>query len=183
MSDLHSINEAINAKAGRKLLPSILVGLSLIALVWLTLAYARVFFAVLVAIAVALGIREIARAFAAAGTQISMRSLVLATVGLTYATWSAGVEGLAIATAIALPVLLIFRLRKGPQDFVSEADYNTEVLIKDAIKVKSILGNQFALVPGLKSQDQITLLEEEKIMAYYGGGTLYATPERQEPLI
>jgi photosynthetic reaction center H subunit len=49
--------------------------------------------------------------------------------------------------------------------------------------VESILGNQFALVPGLKSQDQITLLEEEKIMAYYGGGTLYATPERQEPLI
>ena len=25
---------------------------------------------------------------------------------------------------------------KGPQDFVSEADYNTEVLIKDAIKAK-----------------------------------------------
>jgi photosynthetic reaction center H subunit len=54
---------------------------------------------------------------------------------------------------------------------------------KDSIKVESILGNQFALVPGLKSQDQITLLEEEKIMAYFGGGTLYATPERQEPLI
>jgi photosynthetic reaction center H subunit len=54
---------------------------------------------------------------------------------------------------------------------------------RDYINVKSILGNQFALVPGLKSQDQITLLEEEKIMAYYGGGTLYATPERQEPLI
>jgi photosynthetic reaction center H subunit len=54
---------------------------------------------------------------------------------------------------------------------------------KDSIKVESILGNQFALVPGLRSQDQITLLEEEKIMAYYGGGTLYATPERQEPLI
>jgi photosynthetic reaction center H subunit len=54
---------------------------------------------------------------------------------------------------------------------------------RDSIKVESILGNQFALVPGLKSQDQITLLEEEKIMAYYGGGTLYATPERQEPLI
>ncbi|NCV80124.1 MAG: phosphatidate cytidylyltransferase, partial [Actinobacteria bacterium] len=29
MSDLHSINEAINKKAGRKLLPSIGVGLSL----------------------------------------------------------------------------------------------------------------------------------------------------------
>jgi photosynthetic reaction center H subunit len=54
---------------------------------------------------------------------------------------------------------------------------------RDYIKVESILANQFALVPGLKSQDQITLLEEEKIMAYYGAGTLYATPERQEPLI
>jgi photosynthetic reaction center H subunit len=54
---------------------------------------------------------------------------------------------------------------------------------RDYIKVESILGSQFALVPGLKSQDQITLLEEEKIMAYFGGGTLYATPERQEPLI
>jgi photosynthetic reaction center H subunit len=54
---------------------------------------------------------------------------------------------------------------------------------RDSIKVESILGNQFALVPGLRTHDQITLLEEEKIMAYYGGGTLYATPERQEPLI
>jgi len=25
------------------------------------------------------------------------------------------------------------------------------------------------------------LLEEEKIMAYYGGGTLYADPARSEP--
>jgi phosphatidate cytidylyltransferase len=129
VSDLHSINEAINAKAGRKLLPSILVSLSLIALVWLTLAYARVFFALLVAIAVALGIREIARAFAAAGTHISTRSLIVATGGLTYAVWSAGVEGLAVATAIALPVLLISRLRKGPQDFVKSATATTLALI------------------------------------------------------
>ena len=129
MSDLHSINEAINAKAGRKLLPSILVSLTLIALVWLTLAYARVLFALLVAIAVALGIREIARAFAAAGTHISTRTLIVATGGLTYSVWSAGVEGLAIATAIALPVLLISRLRKGPQDFVKSATATTLALI------------------------------------------------------
>ena len=129
MSDLHSINEAINAKAGRKLLPSILVSLTLIALVWLTLAYARVLFALLVAIAVALGIREIARAFAVAGTHISTRTLIVATGGLTYAVWSAGVEGLAIATAIALPVLLISRLRKGPQDFVKSATATTLALI------------------------------------------------------
>jgi photosynthetic reaction center H subunit len=27
------------------------------------------------------------------------------------------------------------------------------------------------------------MLEEERITAYYGGGTLYATPARSEPLI
>jgi len=129
VSDLHSINEAINAKAGRKLLPSIIVGLSLIALVWLTLAYARVLFALLVAIAVSLGIREITRAFSAAGTYISMRSLVLATCGLTYAAWIDGVEGLAVATAIALPILLVLRLRKGPHDFVKSATATTLALV------------------------------------------------------
>jgi photosynthetic reaction center H subunit len=51
------------------------------------------------------------------------------------------------------------------------------------VKVQSILGKQFALVPGLRQGEQITLLEEEKVMAYYGGGTLYATPDRQEPLV
>jgi phosphatidate cytidylyltransferase len=84
---------------------------------------------VLIAIAVSLGVREIARAFSAAGTRISMRSLIVATCGLTYASWSAGVEGLAVATAIAFPVLLIFRLRKGPQDFVKGATATTLTLI------------------------------------------------------
>lgn len=51
------------------------------------------------------------------------------------------------------------------------------------IRVKSILGEQFARVPATRSPEQVTLLEEEKIMAYYGAGTLYATPDRQEPLL
>lgn len=51
------------------------------------------------------------------------------------------------------------------------------------IRVQSILSHQFARVPKTRSPDQVTLLEEEKIMAYYGAGTLYATPGRQEPLL
>jgi photosynthetic reaction center H subunit len=54
---------------------------------------------------------------------------------------------------------------------------------KDGTHVQAILGHQFANVPKTKSDAQITLLEEEKITAYYGAGTLYATPERQEPII
>ena len=53
----------------------------------------------------------------------------------------------------------------------------------DCVKVASILSHQFAQVPGTKSPEQITLLEEEKVMAYYGAGTLYAEPSRQEPLV
>lgn len=48
--------------------------------------------------------------------------------------------------------------------------------------VHALKGEQFALVPGLKDADSITLLEEEKVTAYFGSGLLYATPNRQEPL-
>jgi photosynthetic reaction center H subunit len=51
------------------------------------------------------------------------------------------------------------------------------------VKVYLILGAQFADVPAIKSPDQVTSLEEDKIAAYYGGGLLYATPSRSEPLI
>ena len=51
------------------------------------------------------------------------------------------------------------------------------------VKVRSLLAEQFAGVPALASAEQITLLEEDKVMAYYGAGTLYATPLRAEPLL
>jgi photosynthetic reaction center H subunit len=50
------------------------------------------------------------------------------------------------------------------------------------VKVEALLASQYAGVPGTAAPDRITLLEEEKVCAYYGGGTLYATPERQEPM-
>jgi len=49
--------------------------------------------------------------------------------------------------------------------------------------VSALTAAQFSGVPALKSGDQITLLEEEKVMGYYGGGLLYATPDRQEPVL
>jgi photosynthetic reaction center H subunit len=51
------------------------------------------------------------------------------------------------------------------------------------VNVRSILADQFVDVPGIRNPESITLMEEERIMAYFGGGTLYATPARQEPLI
>ncbi len=129
MEDLHSINDAINRRAGRKLGPSILVSLSLIALVWFSLAFEPIIFAALVTLAVALGIREISRAFGEANTKISTNALILATIGLSAATWQGGVAGLAVATAVALPILLINLLRNGPAGFVASATATTLALI------------------------------------------------------
>jgi photosynthetic reaction center H subunit len=54
---------------------------------------------------------------------------------------------------------------------------------RNRVWVDAILGNQFADVPATKSPDQVTKLEEDRIVGYYGAGTLYATPARQEPLL
>ena len=129
MSDLHSINEAINKRAGRKLLPSIGVGIFLIALVWLSLSTYRVLFAALVAVAVLLGIREINRAFRAADINLPLWALATASIGLSAATWLGGVSGLAVATAIAFPCLLIILLPRGTENFVRTASASTLALI------------------------------------------------------
>jgi photosynthetic reaction center H subunit len=52
-----------------------------------------------------------------------------------------------------------------------------------SVAVRSIYGHQFSGVPGLRNPDQVTRLEEDRICAYYGGGTLYASADRAEPLL
>jgi photosynthetic reaction center H subunit len=51
------------------------------------------------------------------------------------------------------------------------------------VYVDAITAAQFADVPRIASTDQVTLYEEERVVAYYGGGFLYAHPARSEPLI
>lgn len=52
-----------------------------------------------------------------------------------------------------------------------------------SVHINAILASQFSDVPKTQHSDQVTLLEEDKIAAYYGGGTLYATPDRAEPIL
>ncbi|WP_420863990.1 photosynthetic reaction center subunit H [Algirhabdus cladophorae] len=51
------------------------------------------------------------------------------------------------------------------------------------VLIKSIFAEHFADVPTTKSDSQVTMLEEEKISAYYGGGNLYASQARLDPQI
>ncbi len=51
------------------------------------------------------------------------------------------------------------------------------------VLIDAVTGAQIAGSPVTASPDQITLLEEEKIQAYFGAGYLWATAARSEPLL
>lgn len=51
------------------------------------------------------------------------------------------------------------------------------------VKIQALMADQFVNIPQLASADTVTLLEEDKVCAYFGAGTLYAHPSRAEPLL
>jgi phosphatidate cytidylyltransferase len=121
MDDFHSLNEAINAKAGRKLGPSILVSLSLLAVVFVTISFAKFLFAIFVWVAILLAARELIRAYKAGGIELPGNAIALAITILLAAAWFGRVSGLAVATAIAIPSVLVYILFKNPKDFVRKS--------------------------------------------------------------
>jgi photosynthetic reaction center H subunit len=54
---------------------------------------------------------------------------------------------------------------------------------QEKVQVDAVLGHQIAGAPQIAHRDQITLLEEEKIVGYFGAGYLYATEARLEPVL
>lgn len=54
---------------------------------------------------------------------------------------------------------------------------------KQRVKVRALTAAQLADVPALGSPDSVTIREEDKIMGYYAGGKLYATPGRLGPIL
>lgn len=54
---------------------------------------------------------------------------------------------------------------------------------RNVVRVNAILARQFNGVPKTERATQVTRLEEDMICGYYGGGFLYATPGRAEPLL
>jgi len=121
MSDLHALNEAINKKAGRKLFPSIAVGLTLLGLVITSLAFERVLFLPLAIAAIIRGVWELGQALDRADIEISVPTISFCAVAIMTSAWIKDVTGLAVATAISIPFLLISGLPKGHHNFVKNA--------------------------------------------------------------
>ena len=129
MSDLHSINEAINKRAGRKLLPSIAVGLFLLAIIFSTMAYIPVLFALFVGIAVLIALHELTTAFKAREIQINYLQLSVATTLILASSWVGGLPGLAVSVAIALIANLFLVLLRGTEGFIKNATASAFALL------------------------------------------------------
>lgn len=121
MDDFHSLNEAINKKAGRKLGPSILVSLAILAVVFLTISFAPPLFAIFAWVAILLAGRELTRAYRAGGIDLPDNVISVAITLLLAAAWFGRVSGLAVAIAIAIPCVLVYILLRDPKDFVRKS--------------------------------------------------------------
>ncbi len=49
----------------------------------------------------------------------------------------------------------------------------------DRVKVESLPSDLFGSVPSTRSTTEVTLLEEDKITAFYAGGTLFAADRKK----
>ena len=116
-----SENRSLAARAGRNVPVATAIGLSLVALIFVTLSFNRVLFAILVALVMIPSVIEFSRASASNGVQIDPIILSIASVAIVITAWSSGFEGLAVTTAISTPVVLISRLRKGSENFLANA--------------------------------------------------------------
>lgn len=54
---------------------------------------------------------------------------------------------------------------------------------KAGVYVEAVLAEHFQKVPATRDPLTVTRLEEDKIAGFFGGGLLYATPGRKEPLL
>jgi phosphatidate cytidylyltransferase len=129
MSDLHSISEAINKKAGRKLIPSILVGLGLLGIIFSTMAFVPILFALFVLLAVQLALHELSAAFNSRGIKVNFAQLSVATTAVIASAWFGGLPGLSISIVVSIIGLLLLQLVSGTNDFVKNATATTFALM------------------------------------------------------
>lgn len=121
MSDLHAINEAINKRAGRKLLPSIAVGLLLLAIIFSTMAFIPELFALFVGIAVLIALREMTSALRSRDIDINFLHLSVTTALVLLSAWVGGLPGLSVSIVIGLISILFLVLLKGTEGFIKNA--------------------------------------------------------------
>lgn len=121
MADIHSIHSAINKRAGRNLGTSIAVSLAIAALVFGSIAINPALFAVLVGLALMLGIRELNHAYRTGGVLIP-DWLLVATVPVTVtAAWFGNISLLAVVLVMVATNAVVILMFLNATDFVKRS--------------------------------------------------------------
>lgn len=121
MDDLHSINDAINKRAGRNLINSIIVGVLLLVVTFGSAFYVQGAFGCLVWLAEMIAIRELKLAYRHGGIEVPEYGLQIAATVMVIATWFGKISALSVATAIVIPNVMSYLLIRSPKDFVKRS--------------------------------------------------------------
>lgn len=129
MSDLHSLNEAINKRTGRKMAASIAIALLLLALIFTSITFWMAGFAVIVVIAVSLAMHELTNALKSHGIEILSKFLILSSVTVLASVWFDGQSALQTYLPIIFLINILILLAKGPENFIARASASLFALI------------------------------------------------------
>jgi phosphatidate cytidylyltransferase len=121
MADLHSINDAINKRAGRKLLPSILVSILLLTLIFGSIYLQPLLFLALICIVITLGVRELTQAYRTGGIDLPDLPIIASALIILLASWFGDTEGLAVSTGLIIPILMFLLLLISQKDFIKRS--------------------------------------------------------------
>jgi phosphatidate cytidylyltransferase len=169
MADLHSINDAINKRAGRKLLPSILVSISLLTLIFGSITLEPKLFLALICIVIMLGVRELTHAYRAGGIELPDLPIMAAALVILLASWFGGTEGLAVSTGLIIPILMFLLLLISQKDFIKRS---TSAVF--AVFYLAVLGGFILLVAndpdgGKRILALVILISCNDTFAYFAG--------------
>jgi len=169
MADLHSINDAINKRAGRRLLPSILVSLTLLGLIFGSITLEPKLFLALICIVIMLGVRELTHAYRAGGIELPDLPIMAVSLIILIASWFGGTEGLAVSTGLSIPILMFLLLLISQQDFIKRS---TSAVF--AVFYLAVLGGFILLVAndadgGKRILALVILISCNDTFAYFAG--------------
>ncbi|WP_290515161.1 phosphatidate cytidylyltransferase [Aeromicrobium sp.] len=116
------------SRAGRNLPASIAVGLSLGAVVITSLFFVKEAFIAVVAVALVIGLFELARAFATADITIPMPPVLVGGVIMLVGGYFGGTETASVALALTVIGTLVWRLSEGADGFVRDSSAGIFVL-------------------------------------------------------
>jgi photosynthetic reaction center H subunit len=71
----------------------------------------------------------------------------------------------------------------GPRNVLVPINFSRVNGERREIRVPALKAAQFADIPAIRSPDEVSAREDDIITGYFGGGTLYADPQRAEPIL